>query len=265
MQSTAAFGYICAPLVTALILPRWGWRAVFFVGVLPALLTLWIRRNVKESDLWQATRASAPELRGSFWDIFRGRLLPLTTAVTLMHCFTGFAWWGFNLWVPAYLSLPVSEGGIGLSPFAMAGLLVAMQIGMWFGYMSFGYASDWFGRKVSYVAYLLIAAVLVLAYAATRDPLALLIIGPFAAFFGTGHTSGFGAVTAEIYPTVIRGRAQGFTYNIARLVSAVAPFTVGSLAQSRGFDVALSINAVAFLLGASMWFFIPETRGRALE
>ncbi|MBI2833638.1 MAG: MFS transporter [Acidobacteria bacterium] len=264
MQSTAAIGYICAPIVVALIMPTWGWRAVFFVGVLPALLTFWIRRGVKESRMWEASRAH-PDSHGSFWDIFGGELRRPTIALTLMHAFTSFAWWGFNFWVPAYLTLPVEQGGIGLSAYAMAGLLVAMQTGMWFGYVSFGYASDRFGRKSTYVTYLVVAAVLVFAYASTRNPLVLLILGPPTAFFGTGHISGFGAVTAEIYPTSIRGRAQGFTYNIARLVSAGAPFAVGSLAQTYGFEAALSINALAFLLGAVMWVGIPETKGRVLE
>ena len=78
----------------------------------------------------------------------------------------------------------------------------------------------------------------------------LLLLGPFVAFFATGYSRGFGAVTAEIYPTAIRATAQGFTYNIGRVASAVAPFAVGSLAQTRGFGAALSICSVAFLLAA---------------
>ena len=92
----------------------------------------------------------------------------------------------------------------------------------------------------------------------------LLLLGPFVAFFATGYFSGFGAVTAEIYPTSIRATAQGFTYNIGRVASAIAPYAVGSLAQTRGFGVALSICSVAFLLAAVTWIWIPETRGRAL-
>ena len=84
------------------------------------------------------------------------------------------------------------------------------------------------------------------------------------AFFGTGYFSGFGAVTAEIYPTAIRATAQGFTYNIGRVASAIAPFAVGSIAQTQGFGVALTLASVAFLLAAVAWIWIPETRGRAL-
>ena len=84
------------------------------------------------------------------------------------------------------------------------------------------------------------------------------------AFFATGYFSGFGAVTAEIFPTRIRSIAQGFTYNIGRIVSAAAPFTVGALAQTHGFGAALSISSLAFLLAALLWIWIPETRGRQL-
>jgi MFS family permease len=197
--------------------------------------------------------------------MFRGRLLPLTLAVTFMHAFTSFAWWGFNLWVPAFLSLPVAQGGIGLSPYVMAGLVAAMYVGQWFGYTTFGYASDRYGRRTSSVVYIVASAVFVLAYAATRNPLVLLLLGPPAAFFGSGHISGFGAVTAEIYPTRIRARAQGFTYNIGRVAAAAAPFTVGSLAQTHGFQLALSVTAGAYLLSALLWIAIPETKGKPLQ
>ena len=85
------------------------------------------------------------------------------------------------------------------------------------------------------------------------------------AFFATGFFSGFGAVTAEIYPTEVRASAQGFTYNMGRITSALAPFLVGSLAQKHGFQAALSLTSIAFLLAAITWTWIPETRGRALS
>ena len=67
-----------------------------------------------------------------------------------------------------------------------------------------------------------------------------------------------------MYPTEIRASAQGFTYNMGRVTSALAPFAVGSLAQSHGFQAALSLTSAAFALAAITWIWIPETRGRAL-
>lgn len=264
MQSAWAVGFAAAAAVNALVLPRWGWRAVFFVGILPAFFTLWVRRRVEEPAIWQAAREVHAGARGRFRDIFRGALLPLTLAVTLMNACTMFAWWGFNLWLPGYLSLSVKSGGIGLSVEVMSAMVFVMQIGMWFGYVTFGFVSDSVGRRRAYVAYLLTAAVLIALYTTTTHPVVLLLLGPVVAFFATGYFSGFGAVTAEIYPTDIRATAQGFTYNIGRLASAVAPFAVGRLAETHGFAPALLLSAAAFLLAAVAWIWIPETRGRPL-
>jgi MFS family permease len=266
MQSAWAVGYGAAAIVTMLILPHWGWRGVFFAGILPAFFTLWVRRHVQEPRIWQESRQ---EVSGStkamrVGELLGGRMLKLTAAVTLMNAFTMFGWWGFNLWLPAYLSLPVSGGGMGFASTVMTRLIVAMQVGMWFGYVTFGFVSDTIGRKRAYILYTATASVLIMIYVSLRSPLALLMLGPFVAFFATGYFSGFGAVTAEIYPTSIRATAQGFTYNFGRLASAVAPFAVGSLADTRGFQVALSLTAIAFLLAAASWAFIPETRGREL-
>jgi MFS family permease len=265
MQSMWAVGYGLAAIVVAVVLPQWGWRAVFFTGIVPAFITLWIRRRVPEPELWRSARATAAAGAARFGDIFRGDAARLTLMVTLMNACTMYAWWGFNLWIPGYLSLPATQGGLGLSTATMSGLIVAMQVGMWLGYVSFGFISDVLGRKRTYVAYLACAAGLILAYGATRDAGLLLALGPLVAFFGTGYFSGFGAVTAEIYPTSIRATAQGFTYNIGRLASAAAPFAVGTLAQTRGFGAAFATAAVAFVLAAFCWIGIPETRGRALN
>jgi MFS family permease len=268
MQSCWAIGYALAAIVVAIVLPTFGWRAVFFVGLAPALFTFWIRQRVEEPELWLRTRhdssvSGVGVSRGSIRASMRG-LWALTTVLTLMNASTMFAWWGLNLWIPAYLSLPPEQGGIGLSTIVMSSFVVAMQVGMWFGYVTFGFVSDRFGRRPTYVTYLLGAAALVALYGAVRAPVALLVLGPFVAFFGTGYFSGFGAITAELYPTSIRATAQGFTYNIGRLASASAPFVVGTMAQERGFGAAFMMTAIAFLAAACLWRFIPETRGRRL-
>ena len=111
---------------------------------------------------------------------------------------------------------------------------------------------------------LLVASLLLPLYGIMKTPMVLLLLGPFVAFFGTGFFSGFGAITAEIYPTSIRASAQGFTYNLGRVTSALAPFTVGKIASSHGFGVAFLIAGAAYLLAAVGWLGIPETRGREL-
>jgi MFS family permease len=265
VQSSWAVGYAAAAAVAALILPVWGWRGVFFVGVIPAFFTLWIQRRVREPEIWKAGRAMAPSIRSGFGEIFGRKRLRLTLLVTLMNACTMFAWWGFNLWLPAYLSMAPDQGGIGLSHGTMSALVIFMQAGMWLGYITFGFISDRFGRKKSYVGFLIMAAVFMLLYSQTRRPLLLLVLGPFVAFFGTGYFTGFGALTAEIYPTAVRATAQGITYNTGRIVSAAAPFVVGSLAQTRGFGLSFMLIAAAFLAAALFWTGIPETAGKQLD
>lgn len=265
VQSSWAVGYAAAAAVAAVVLPVWGWRGVFFVGVLPAFFTLWVQKRVREPEIWRASRAAAPGLRAGFGEIFGAKRLRLTVFITLMNACTMFGWWGFNLWLPAYLSMPAEQGGVGLGPRTMSGFVILMQAGMWLGYITFGFISDRLGRKRSYVGFLVAAAAFMLAYSRTRSPAALLVLGPFVAFFGTGYFTGFGALTAEIYPTAVRATAQGLTYNAGRIVSALAPFAVGSLAQTRGFGFSFLVIAAAFLAAALFWTGIPETAGKPLE
>jgi MFS family permease len=143
--------------------------------------------------------------------------------------------------------------------------VVLMQVGMWLGYVTFGYVSDRFGRKRAYITYLFVAAAIVPVYgAASASPITLLLLGPFVAFFGTGYFVGFGVLSAELFPTHIRATAQGLTYNVGRAVSAAAPTIVGSLAAQRGLGFAFRLVSVAFLGAALLAFLLPETRGREI-
>jgi len=265
MQSSWAVGYAAAALTVAFVLPTFGWRAVFFVGLLPAFVTLWIRRNVEESPVWLQSRSARHEAStATIRDVFRGRFARTTALLTILSTSTIFAYWGLNLWVPAYLSLPPERGGLGLTTSIMTVFVVTMQIGTFFGYVSFGYVADAIGRRTAFVVYILLAAALTLVYSVVDNPWLLLGIGPIVAFFGTGFFSGFAAVTAEIYPTSIRAVAQGFTFNVGRIGSALGPLLVGTLAQSGRFDVAFATLAGALLIGASTWIWLPETRGRSV-
>ena len=264
MQSAWAIGYALAAFVNFVVQDVAGlnWRYVFFVGVLPAFVTLWVRRSVEEPELWR--RAQREPVKVTVRQAMGGPMLRVTMAVTAMNACCLFAWWGFNSWIPTYLSLPSAQGGVGFTGSVMSGLVIVNQIGMWFGYVTFGFISDATGRKRAYIAYLFFAAVSVWAYMSTRNPWLLLVLGPITAFFATGYFSGFGAVTAELYPTAVRATAQGFTYNLGRIASAAAPWLVGYLAKTHGYSTALLVVPVAFLCALALWAFIPETKGRTI-
>ena len=265
MQSAWAVGFILAAIVNWAVQDVFGldWRAVFFVGVLPAFLTLWLQRTVEEPEMWRRTRATSAPV--SLRQAVGGPMLGLTAALSLMNACALFGYWGFNTWVPSFLRAPAASGGPGLSNAMMSSFVIVNNIGMWFGYVSFGLVSDVWGRKRSYLTYLALAAVFVLAYTSTRNVWVLFALGPITAFFATGFFSGFGAVTAEIYPTAVRATAQGFTYNIGRVASAFAPAVAGSVARTHGYPAALAIAAAAFVAAMFFWIFIPETRGRKMQ
>lgn len=262
MQSSWAIGEMIAAGVTLAVLPTFGWRAVFFVGVIPALATLWIRRDVPESSLWLERGKEKPVSLGVMLrpDI-RGRAI----VATLMNACAMFGYWGLFTWIPGYLALPEADGGRGLGIVASLTWVLFMAPGKWLGYALFGFAADAFGRRKSYVFYLTAAAILVPIFGMTESLTALLILGPFVGFFGTGYFSGFAAIASELFPTEIRATAMGLTYNIGRGFSALAPFVVGAVAKEYSFFAAFLMLAAAFLAAALLALALPETKGKALD
>jgi MFS family permease len=259
MQSAWSIGYSLAAVAVAIILPRFGWRAVFVVGILPAIVGVLVQRRIDESPVWLASRGT----RTTFSPlrlIFGSRFLRYTALLTMLSVTTIFVYWGLNLWIPAYLSLPSHEGGIGLSTSMMSTVVIIIQVGTFLGYVSFGFVADAIGRRRAFVTFILLAAVTTAAFGSVSHPAALTVLGPVASFFGSGLFSGFGAVAAELYPTAIRATAQGFTFNMGRIGSALAPFIVGSFAETHGFGLAFALLAGVLLIGATTWIWLPETR-----
>jgi MFS family permease len=296
VQSSWAIGFAMAALVAGVVLRYANWRAVFFVGVLPALVTLWIQNRVPESEMWKnqkleprSTQSSQRDAReempilppraqrplrfkpsdsgdNSFSLIFRPPYLKSTLALLLLNFFGMFGWWGLFTWIPPYLSLPVEQGGRGFGLTGTTTLLVILNlVGMFPGYASFGWVADHLGRRRSFMLYTFVAALLVPLYAIARSQSVLLVLGTIVAFFGTGFFSGSGIIGSEIFPTRVRARALGFTYNGARTMSSVAPYVIGRVGQFKGLGWAFYLCAAAFLLASIMATQLPETKGRALQ
>jgi MFS family permease len=259
VQSSWAIGYALAAIVAGAVLARANWRWVFFVGVLPALLVFWIQHDVPEPQLWKLQRReTARKPAAGLWRAALPRLVALLT----MNTFGMFAWWGLFTWIPAYLGLPVSQGGRGLQMFDVTTFLVTLNlVGMLPGYLLFGVFADWQGRKRTLIFYLLAAAVFVPVFAAARHPVSILIAASLAAFFGTGFFTGSGIIGSELFPTPIRATALGMSYNLARGLSALAPLLIGRLSQAQGLSWSFAVCGFAFLLAAVSAFWIPETRG----
>jgi MFS family permease len=294
VQSSWALGFAAAALVAGPVARYFGWRAVFFVGILPAVITLWIQRSVPESEMWRgqgspqdgarvddrkspllakAASSGAPAQRNrssyastNFSVIFKPPYARQTFALLLFNFFGMFAWWGLFTWLPPYLSLPVEQGGRGFGVMGMTTLMVVLNLcGMFPGYASFGWVADHLGRRKAFLVYTLVAAILIPLYAAARSQGVLLVLGTLVAFFGTGIFSGSGIMGSEIFPTAVRARALGFTYNGARTLSSVAPLVIGRVGQTKGLSWAFYLCAAGYLLAALMTTQLPETKGKRLE
>lgn len=278
VQSSWALGFAGAALVAGPVARYYGWRAVFFVGILPAVITLWIQGSVPESEMWEeresrrgdSTYAAGGDVGSSgptnFSTIFRAPYAKQTFALLLFNFFGMFAWWGLFTWLPPYLSLPVEQGGRGFGVMGMTTLMVVLNLfGMFPGYASFGWVADHLGRRRAFLVYTLVAALLIPLYAAARSPAVLLVPGTLVAFFGTGIFSGSGIMGSEIFPTAVRARALGFTYNGARTLSSVAPLVIGRVGQTKGLSWAFYLCAAGYLLAALMTTQLPETKGKNLD
>jgi MFS family permease len=273
MQSGWAIGYILAALVSALVLDvlplgREAWRWLFVVGVLPALFALWVRRKVKEPAVW-AKRNSAGETRGNpFGLLFGARLWRRTVLATVLTASVQFAYWGLFFWLPAFLARPVEQGGAGMTLVRSMSWIIPMQVGAYFGYLSFGFLSDRLGRRRTFMLFLAVAALLVPVYGQmARSPAVLMALGPLLGFAGHGYFSMFGALLAELFPTAARATGQGLTYNAGRGLGALAPYTIGVLATVPriGIGSALALTSAFFLVGAVLILALPDTTGRPLE
>jgi MFS family permease len=261
VQSGWACGYMLAAAITPFVLEHYNWRVLFLIGVLPSLLTVWVRRYVEEPEVWTQRKET-----GEFGALFREPYLAVTLKATTLATSVLFAYWGLFTWLPGFLSAPVSQGGAGLNIFKTSQWIFVMQMGTFCGYLMFGVLADRFGRRPAFAFYVVMAAIMTYVYGTYPrwggggSEQMLLLIGPFVGFFGTGYFSLFGATLAELYPTSIRGAGQGFTYNFGRGLSALAPYLVGAIADRSGLGSGLLLNSGFFLLAAGLVFTLPETR-----
>jgi MFS family permease len=261
MQSGWALGYLLAAGVTAVVLPRWGWKALFLTGLLPAFFALALRNKIGEPEIW---RESRNQKKVSPLEILKGSLLRRTMLASALATSVLFAYWGLFTWIPGFLSASAARGGAGLSIVRTSGFIVPMQAGAFAGYVAFGWLADKIGRRPAFVLYVIGAAVATPIYGATHDERTLLLLGPVIGFLGTGFFSLFGAMLAELYPTPLRGAGLGFVYNIGRGLSSLAPWVVGFFADRYGIGASLALNSAFFLLGAALIFTLPETKKIAL-
>ncbi len=260
-------GVLAAALLTPLLLPVIGWRGMFAVGLLPAVASFFVRRQVEEPELFVAHRARAQEAapqdkpRALRLLVADARTARASLGVAVLCSVQNFGYYGLMIWLPAYLS---KSFGYSLTK---SGLWTAATVaGMAFGIWLFGVAADRFGRRPAFLTYQVGAVVMVFVYAHLATPFALLIGGAAMGVFVNGMIGGYGALISELYPTAARATAQNVLFNIGRAVGGFGPLVVGALAARYSFTAALGMLAAIYVLDIlATLFLIPERRGAALE
>src|SRR4051812_34142319 len=271
MQSTWAIGAILAAGLAGLfldVLPLGdnGWRWLFAVGGLPAILILWIRRGVAEPEVWQRNRATA--VTNPYRVLFGKALRNRTLLACLLAGFLQFAYWGLFFWLPNLLASPIEKGGAGMTVVKSVAYLVPLQIGAFIGYLSFGPLADRFGRRRMFAFFLIAAAILVPLYGSlVRTPAMLFVLSPLLGFLGHAYWSMIGPFLSELFPTAVRASGQGLGYNSGRLLGALAPYVIGALAAVQGIGIAsaLLLTSAFYLAASALVFAFPDTSGKVLE
>jgi MFS family permease len=272
MQSGWALGYMAASLIAAAVLGSSlfganAWRVLFLVGLVPALFAIWIRRHVHEPERRRTTSEQVSVPANPLKVIFGRALIGRTIGVILLGSAVQFANWGVFFWLPTFLARPVEAGGAGMGIVGSLGWLIPVQLGAYAGYLTFGFLADRFGRHRTFIAFMLMAAVIVPVYGQfARERLLLLLLSPLLGYFGYGYFSMFGSFVAELFPASVRATGQGTSYNIGRMSGALAPYVIGRLAAIPGVGIGLALASTSafFLLGAVIVMFFPDRSGQQL-
>jgi MFS family permease len=266
MQSTWAIGAILAAGLAGLVLDVLplgdnAWRWLFAAGGLPALLILWQRRGVEEHEVWRAAASSSAPRTNPYRVLFGSEMRRRTMLACFMASLLQFAYWGLFFWLPNLLATPIDKGGAGMSIVKSVGWLIPMQCGAFVGYLSFGPLADRFGRRRVFAAFLAAAALLVPLYGhMVRSPVILLALSPIIGFVGHAYWSAISPFLSELFPTTVRASGQGLGYNSGRLLGALAPYVIGTLAAVPGVGIvsALGVTSAFYLGAAAVMFAFPD-------
>ncbi|MFG2028286.1 MFS transporter [Streptomyces sp. NPDC048825] len=270
IQSSWAVGWGLAVIVYTLVFEfvdnDIAWRVMFWTGALPALLVIWVRRQVKDAPQATERREQSTE-KGSFKAIFKPGtaespgLLRTTIFAVLLSTGVQGGYYTLATWVPTYLKTERELSVVGTG-----GYLAFLISGAFLGYLTGGYLTDKLGRRRNIWLFAVLSAICILVYAniPTGANTLLLVLGFPLGFCMSAIFSGFGSFLSELYPTAVRGTGQGFTYNTGRAVGAVFPTCVGYMADSWGVGGALVFGAIGYGLAALALFGLPETRGKEI-
>jgi MFS family permease len=260
------------------------WRYMYLIGVLPALVVFWIRRNIPESPRWEEShrrRRAAYDLRRqgaalegenaalvrfTLVDMFAEPAVRMRLFLTfVMSLSVTIGYWGVSTFVPAYVGSVATAAGLPAQRYAaLVGLI--QNLGALIGFASFGFLADAFGRKPTTILYYVMCLILTpVVYLWVKDIHLLLLAFAVYGFFIQGCFSWTPIWLPELFPTRMRATAAGFIFNAPRLISAIAPLAAGTIIVGLGgYGRAATIIGMFYILGLIAVPFLPETRGKPL-
>ena len=242
----AQFGVILAALLSAMILPAWGWRGLFFVGIIPVLFAFMVRKNLNESPEWLASKIEKKQAskRGSVKELFATPRTVLTTiALAVMATVQIAGYNGLMIWLPSML-----QQSQGLSVSGSALWTISTAVGMIAGMLTFGQVMDRLGMKKAYGLFLIASAVAVFFYSFATGATGVLIGGAIVGFFSNGMFAGYGALISYFYPVEIRSTATNTIFNFGRALGGLSPILVGFILQHANVTIAMIYLAVLYCI-----------------
>lgn len=254
-------GIILAALTVNFVGEIYGWRWAFAMGVLPALFVAWTRKGLKEPEIWQNLKDQNKNVI-SVGKLFNSpRTTATTIGLTIACAVQNFGFYGLMVWMPnmiaSELKLPFKNTMFWT---------ISTTIGMSIGILIFGWLCDKFGRRPSYIVFLVISAVSIWFYFHQTDMMVLIIFGSVIGFFVNGMMGGYGALLAEHYPTDARSSAENIIFNVGRGIAGASQVMIAYLAMSYSISYALALLSGAYLISAfAFLFLIPETKGKSLD
>lgn len=268
VQSGWAIGWGAAALLYTLafsLLPEdWAWRSLFWIGVVPALLVLYIRKHVPEPEVFQRSQREQQmnAQRISPWIIFSPALVKTTLLASLLCAGVQGGYYAITTWLPTFLKTERHLSVVGTG-----GYLLVIILGSFVGYICGAYLTDKLGRKANLIIFALLSSITIFSYTQLEmTNTQMLFLGFPLGFSASGIFSGMGAFLTELYPSAVRATGQGFAYNFGRGIGALFPGLVGYLSQTGSLAAAIGMFAGgAYCVVLVVTMLLPETKGKVLE
>lgn len=259
MTSIAAvggqIGAIIAALVAAWIIPHLGWHMLFLVGIVPVVLTVFIRKHLHESDQFLAAKNN--EKGSLLTDVVKKmfstpRLALQSLGLMVMMTVQIAGYFGLMNWLPTIvqkqLNLNVSSSSLWM---------IATIIGMSVGMMTFGSIFDYFGPRRAFAIFLIGSAVMVYVLALAQNMASLLVIGAVMGFFSNGMFGGYGAVISRLYPTEIRSSANNIIVNVGRAIGGFSSVVIGILMDHYSLTVVMGFLSALYIISFVVMISLP--------